>query len=105
EWLELSESIQKAARMYVDQLAFELRRGIPQLEIVERSNLDAAVKLVLIGSPGDKAGIKDGDLIIKLDGMPLMIRQDLSKQFTKDFTVTIRRDTEEKDYVVHVDRQ
>src|SRR3989442_9100865 len=39
---ELSESMQKAVPMVLEQITFELRRYIPQLEVVERSNLDAA---------------------------------------------------------------
>lgn len=60
--------------------------------------------MVLINSPADRVGIREEDVIIRINGHPVKDRQELATTFMNDFTLPIRRGKEEKDYVVHVEQ-
>ncbi|MEK7580106.1 MAG: S1C family serine protease [Patescibacteria group bacterium] len=58
-------------------------------------------------SPADLAGIKNGDVIIKADGLPLTYNQDLTylvqnKKFSDPFEVVILRDGKEQSITVNL---
>lgn len=63
------------------------------------------VSAVLQDGPGELAGIREGDVIIKVNGRSVKDRRELITAFTSDFTLTIRRGKEEKECVVHIERQ
>jgi hypothetical protein len=76
------------------------------LEPAQVSNFDAQVDGVVHSSPADKAGIKNGDQIIRVNGIPVVSRVDAFNRvlMAKDPLVELVRDGRPFEKVINKDR-
>ncbi|MDI3322326.1 PDZ domain-containing protein [Pinibacter soli] len=79
-----------------------VKNGILAITIIEKHNC-AKITAVTPGGPAEKAGLKVGDSITKIDDMAVTSPEDLSeslKSFKQNDTVTISYKRNKKDYKV-----